>query len=305
MKKISNEKELQLFISKNPWLININYENVPDLKNNGIEYQAGDQKRIDLILKDKISSRPVIVEFKISTFYRENIGQILEYKARIISLLNNEENELSKLFKSYISVPILVLIVKECDDFSRIACNMAGIKIYEYKNFSKQINTPKKLKTIENLSASYRKSIIPITFNRGDEIENLIYRKIKKILEKYNLLNKWMEPRGNQSYYLPHYCNIFINRWMFSDEIVSIGLFEDIVNDNKVVISYFCTDKNKMKDFVEKYNLYNHSKISWEWNESNEGIMDIKYDLKYFKENVTTIFEKELKTYLKIISEIK
>lgn len=49
-----------------------------------MEYSLSYNKRADLIIRDRVSGRPIIVEFKAVPFYRESIGQILEYKARVI-----------------------------------------------------------------------------------------------------------------------------------------------------------------------------------------------------------------------------
>src|ERR1017187_2761532 len=131
---MNDEQELQDFIADNPWLLNPNYERVPELADVDLEYQAGDQTRIDLILRDRVSRSPVVVEFKFTPFYRENVGQILEYRARVATSFNKQNSRLHSIFKDYILAPKLALVVKECDNFTRVACNMAGIAIYEYRN---------------------------------------------------------------------------------------------------------------------------------------------------------------------------
>ena len=50
-----SEKEVQQFIADYPWLLNFNYERVPQLKNKGMEYILSDSKRADLILRDRNS----------------------------------------------------------------------------------------------------------------------------------------------------------------------------------------------------------------------------------------------------------
>src|SRR6266404_6131275 len=124
---MNNEQELQNFIAENPWLLNPNYERVPELTNVDLEYQAGDQTRIDLILRDRVSRSPVVVEFKFTPFFRENVGQILEYKARVAMSFNKENSLIYSIFKEYILAPKLALVVKQCDAFTRVACSMAGI----------------------------------------------------------------------------------------------------------------------------------------------------------------------------------
>ena len=89
------EKAIQKLIADFPWLINLNYENVPRLKNKGIEVMLEGKMRVDLLLRERITNRPVIVEFKAVPFLRDNIGQILEYRARIISEIQNENSKLN------------------------------------------------------------------------------------------------------------------------------------------------------------------------------------------------------------------
>ena len=128
-KIVSNlkEKDVQNLIADFPWLLNLDYESVEQLERKGKEYGLSQKKRADLILKDKKSGRPVIVEFKASTFHRENIGQILEYRARIISEYNNDESILREIFHNKILSPIMILVVPECDAEARLACNLSGI----------------------------------------------------------------------------------------------------------------------------------------------------------------------------------
>ena len=38
MKAANNEKDIKDFISKYPWLLDLKYENVPELDKNGLEY---------------------------------------------------------------------------------------------------------------------------------------------------------------------------------------------------------------------------------------------------------------------------
>lgn len=136
------ESQVQELIADYPWLLNIDYEVVPEFKNKGMEYRLSGGKRADIILRDRISGRPVIVEFKKVDFYRENIGQILEYKARVISESTNQKSLLKDIFEDKIFSPILILVVQNCDAESRLICNLSGIEIYEYeKNCTAIINS--------------------------------------------------------------------------------------------------------------------------------------------------------------------
>lgn len=304
---MNNEQELQYFIAENPWLLNLNYENVPDITNKGIEYQIGNQQRIDLILRDKINKYPIIIEFKHTPFYRENIGQIIEYKARVINSIKLENSELYTVFGDYILCPKLILVVKECDSFFRVACNLSGIDIYEYKNISHQFLDPAKVVQIKNFTESYKTEKLPLTLFRGDELEKIIYLPIKKVLDEYSVPYAWTEPRGSTGFYYSQYNYLLINRWLFKSEIVSIGLYEDIFNKNDICISYYSNDKKYLKLFLENYNgkqTDNNYKLNWndEWNEGN---IEIRFNNNSFFENVESIFKKELTIYLDILRLIK
>ena len=161
---MQKEYELQTFIAENPWLLNINFETVPELPNNGIEFQIGEQNRIDLVLRDKVNHNPIIVEFKFSPFYRENIGQILEYRARVVNSFQKDNSVLFEIFKDFTQCPRLVLVVKECDSFFRVACNMSGIELFEYRNVSQVLTDPTKVMQIKDYSAAFKNSKVKLRF---------------------------------------------------------------------------------------------------------------------------------------------
>ena len=300
---MKTEQELQLFIAENPWLINLNYEIVPDLPNNGIEFRINNQ-RIDLILRDKISKCPVILEFKFVNFYRENIGQILEYKTRIISTLNKNENILYEIFKEFVLCPKLILIVQECDDFFRIACNISGIELFEFKNLSNILSDPTSIRSIKNFSESYKNDPVPLTKDRYISLEKLVYNPIKSELQSKNLLNTWREPRGSYDFFIYYLSFNFINRWIFKENLISMGIYEDIYSiDEIVTIAYFSYDQSKLKEFNSKYYELKKEQPKFHWNETNhEGSLEINFDRKDFFNNVKEIFKRELEIYLKCIN---
>jgi len=77
--------------------LDLNYQRVPQLKNKGMEYHVSANQRIDLVLIDGITERPVIVEFKAVPFYRGNIGQILEYRSRMVMEMSRDDSRLAEV----------------------------------------------------------------------------------------------------------------------------------------------------------------------------------------------------------------
>jgi len=162
-----SEKQVQNLIADYPWLLNLDYEVVPGLKNKGMEYQLTEGKRADLILRDRKSGRPVIIEFKAVPFYRENIGQILEYKARVISEYSSDNSILGDLFGEKLFAPIMILVVPECTAEARLACNLSSVEVYEYGKNVPEIIMPEKRKTLDEFINNLKNSDICLWYFRN------------------------------------------------------------------------------------------------------------------------------------------
>lgn len=297
---MNSERDLQQFIAENPWLLNPNYEAVPQMPNNGMEYQIGSQQRIDLILRDKVNKAPVVVEFKFQPMIRENIGQILEYRARIAGHFNKEETLLHEIFGDFLLAPKLVLVVQLCDNFFRVACNLAGIDIFEYKNISKVFTDPSRVKTVRAFTEALQSSKIPLTLDRGQKVEELVYRPIRTILEKYQIADGWIEPRASAGYFYPQFNSLYINRWLFKGEPVSIGLYEDFLSEKYAVcICFYGTNQAVFEAFGKSYQekYANDAEFTWhaEW---SEGYLRRWFDPNEFFQSADTLFEAELTRYL-------
>lgn len=254
-----SEKAVQKLIADYPWLLNIDYELVPELKDKGMEYVLSYNKRADLVLRDRISGRPVIVEFKAVPFYRENIGQILEYKARVISESTRENSILKDVFGDGILAPITVLVVPSSDAESRLACNLSGIDIYEYEKTVPQILVPEKKVALEEIKKNFNGKGIPIDESRNERVSR-VYNDIRSVLNEENSPDGWTSYRNPSGEYLMSLNQIFVNKWIFPNNKVSIGIYEDIFNDSnldKVIVEYFSDDKEVLMQFINKYRELN------------------------------------------------
>lgn len=308
-KTIENEKDLQLFIAANPWLLNMNYEAIPKHPGRCLEFQAGEQKRIDLILRDKINKTPVVVEFKFGSFNRENIGQILEYKARVAMTFNDDNAFLYDEFKEFVLTPSLVLVVKSCDDFSRIACNLSGIQVYEYHNFSENFNKPEKIQAIEEFTKALNKGNYPLSGDRPCLIETKIYEKIQKVLSNHDQDIKLQE----ESYFHPEYAEMFVNRLIFKGEDIQIGLIEDFIDPDDadagtIQIVYYSVKEDAFLNFGKLYNNKSTQKIEFKWKtyeDCSEGYGRKSFDRVDFFENAAERFEKELVLYRSIVEQME
>jgi hypothetical protein len=258
-----SEKQVQELIADFPWLLNLNYQRVPELKSKGMEYVVSANQRIDLVLRDSITDRPVIVEFKAVPFYRENIGQILEYRSRLIPELSREDSRLYEVFGNKLTSPILILVVSEIDDEARLACNLSGIEVFEYEKSVSEFTKPEKRRTLEEMTKSLNKGALPATDGRHEHVEKL-NQEINELLSEMNLAFRLPKFRYYGGLYYTSLGNFFINRWLFSGQDVSIGLYEDIFRDvfDRVVFLYYSHDIAKLQSFREELLKYRKDRKS-------------------------------------------
>lgn len=255
------EKKVQDLIYSFPWLLDINFELIGEIDKKGYEHTINNI-RIDLLCRHRLSGRPVIIEFKRGGFYRENIGQILEYRTRVILELTNNYSGINEIFQNRLTSPILCLVVKECDDDSRIACNLNNIEVYEYKNYTNKL-LDLNAKSLEEIQKNQKNNII-ISLERGDLVNNF-YSKLKDLLDKNNLTDEanWKNYKMSPGEYWYSYQHMFVNKWLFDIYDISIGIYENIINTekNRFVFGLFRTNEDKINQFITSWNINYPDKI--------------------------------------------
>lgn len=299
-----SEKEVQCLIVDYPWLLNLDYEIIPQLKSKGMEYQLTENKRADLILKDKKSGRPVIVEFKAVPFYRENIGQILEYRARIINEYSSENSILKEIFGEKMFTPIMILVVPECTGEARLACNLSGVEIYEYNKNVPEIIIPEKRKMLDEFISNYNKNDIPFSEERN-EFVNEIYNKIYELLCEEDLTDVWKNYKNPPGEYFVVMNHLFINKCLFADYDVAIGVYENIFSDSsKIIIEYYSTKSNLLSKFAEKYmelDLKPSNEDEIDSKTYNEAYWSFKVNKKDLLENTKKVLKPYISNYIKVM----
>lgn len=299
------EKEVQKLIADFPWLLNLDYENIPQFKNKGMEYKLSGNKRTDLILRDRKSGRPVIVEFKAIPFYRENIGQILEYRAKIINEYTKDTSILREIFEDKMVSPIMILVVPNCTAEARLACNLSGIDIYEYDKNISEFVFPEKRKTLEEFIKNINNADIPFTQERGVYIDK-IYIEMRDLLNELDLMEGWKMYRHPSGEYFRVINHLFINKCLFSDNEICIGIYEDIFSVNvseKIKIEYYSTDKELLSQFLSAYkdkypNLIKNGEFI---EDAGEFSWSIDLNKKEFLDDVKKVLKPIILNYLDIM----
>ncbi|MDD2497869.1 MAG: hypothetical protein PHY90_07055 [Desulfitobacteriaceae bacterium] len=303
-----SEKQVQEFIADFPWLLNLDYETIPELKNKGMEYGLYANKRADLLLRDRKTGRLVIVEFKKVEFNRENVGQILEYRTRIINEYINKDTDLKDIFGTMLLTPILILVVPNCTAEARLTCNLSGVEIYEYDKTVPEIIVPEKRKALESLISEMKKDIIPFDEDRCEKVDG-IYKEIRELLEEEDLLEAgWTTYKRPKGEYFDNIAHVFVNKWLFNDSDIGIGVYEDIFNDfNKIVIEFCSKSEEALNDFKEKCSEANLKFTGDEQlDEDDESKWDVNtwtfhLDKKAFVENVKEMLRPFIRIYKRII----
>jgi hypothetical protein len=252
MDKKLKEKDIQNLIADFPWLLNPNYSTIPELKRKGMEYTTTSGKRIDLILRNTISNRPVLIEFKATEFNRENIGQILEYRARVLSEMTSDSSSLKSIFGDQLATPILVLVVSTCSKESRIAANLAGIEVYEFKKDLTTFFLPEKQLILKEFAKNLSESVLPISETRHETVKE-IEDELLNVLTELGMPNAISKSKPIKHSYWPAIDSLFLNQWLFGNNEISIGIYEDIFDEKNIdsfIFEFFSTDKQKMDDFI-------------------------------------------------------
>ncbi len=305
------EKKVQELITDFPWLLNINYERIPELQNKGMEYNISESKRIDLLLRDKLSGRPVLIEFKAVPYYRENIGQILEYRARVIPELTNEDSELLNVFGSVLVSPIMILVVPSCSQEARLACNLSGIEVYEYEKDIKGLLIPEKRMALEDMAKAIDNSILPLTKDR-DQFVIRIEKEIEELLNEMGFQDSYSRFRHSPDTYDWGLERLFINKWIFPERIISVGIFEDMKSHifKDITFEFYSNNKEALAKFREKYiqldkgNSLKHPEITKEDNKT-EFYLTYFIDKNEFVENTKKVLKPLFEKYSKIIRAFK
>lgn len=185
-----SEKKIEDIIYGSPWLVDSNFI-VPKIMGASNEYgrqvNVGKDKNryIDLLLKDTKDNRPVIIEIKKGKLVRENVAQILEYKALIVSLPEKQLHHWRDEFDSNYYAPKLILVGTEADDEVVLSANLAGIQIRTLTGLEKvelkfnsigEIDT--KLKEWSEFIDSGNRTLI----ERSEWLETII-EKVNNIIE--------------------------------------------------------------------------------------------------------------------------
>ncbi len=208
------ENNIEDLLYECPWLLNPNYEiaKISGTKGKGrqislvSEFDSKPIRYIDLLMKDTIDERPIIIELKNRELKREDIGQILEYRAKCTILEPERKSEWVKEFgKKYIA-PKLLLIVEKVSDELLIASSLAGVDVRTFEPISKELELNPKQDYILGLKEwklFFEKGEIPI-HQRSSWVESkrlMLEKILSKITDSdYTTITSIPKLKSKESY---------------------------------------------------------------------------------------------------------
>jgi hypothetical protein len=199
-------------------------------------------------------------------------------------------------------------VVRSSDIYGRIACHLQNIELIEYGNIEKKTidNDFEFIQTVEEFSKKIKSATPAVNEKRWEYLEKNIYEVFRELFKKYGIIDKWVNHRNyNTGSYWPTWLISFINKWYLTDQEISIGLFEDIMQrgDFSVCVSYYSPNEEKIKElkklFEEKREYFEIDDIK-QYDEDHSYLMNIRYDSEYFFQHVKEVLEFNLKKYLEI-----
>lgn len=147
------EVQIEDIIYDAPWLLDTNFilPNIKGGKGKGRQVNIGNSRinrYIDLLFKDIRDNRPVIVELKKGEVRREDISQILEYKALMITVEDERRECWREEYGMNFMCPKLILVAQSCTEENLISANLAGVDI---RLFGERVAQENLLQDIENI----------------------------------------------------------------------------------------------------------------------------------------------------------
>lgn len=231
------EKDIEDIIYNSPWLLDSRFD-IPNIKGTkkgsvGRQVNVGkaSNRYIDLLFRDTRDNRPVIIELKKEALKRENIAQILEYRALVISMDEDKKIEWESEFGMNYHLPKLILIGTEASEEIRISANLAGIEIRTLvgeKNIEVDFNQINDITKKINQWNAFIKSGNR-TLEDRDEWISEIFNLLKEVVEEDNrniCTAKKMYRTSKQDSWITDLAFPFINFYIDYKDKSLCGIFE-------------------------------------------------------------------------------
>lgn len=293
------EKDIEDIIYNSPWLLDERYV-IPKIKGSRNEFgrqinigRNGLNRYIDLLFKDTKDNRPVIVELKKESLTRENIAQILEYRALVVSMDDENKIEWQSEFGQNYYCPKLILAGTTASEEVRISANLAGVEIRilagiedlevnfsDIKDINDKLNNWNRFLNTGNRALEDREEWIEEIYDWikeiVDEYGNEEVTTIKK-LYRTSSKNAWIEdltfpfiniPLQYEGEYLGGFYEYYDDETKFSDEYF---YFDFLVQR----IHFADNENDELSEAME--------------NKVNEILENKGYDILNYEEGIVTV----------------
>ena len=319
------EKDIENILYESPWLLDSNFI-VPKIKGQreyGRQINIGNGKNnryIDLLFKDTKDNRPVIVELKKGELQRVNIAQILEYKALMISMSDEDRERWKQEFDCNFICPKLMLVGAKCPEEVLISANLAGIEVRTFGDQSSKLLDLGKIDEVRDNMQAWRQFISSgeVTLADRNEWVQKKYYEIKHIVEDMNIdtleVSKLYKTSG--SYFWTEGAVFpFINICICYENEYFMGIYEYGALDNKypyseqdiyVDILIPCLYDGEENTKVEEKLFAELKRLKINYTYNNEGIVTIPVPRAILANNckLKEVLVSKIECGIKLIKEI-
>ena len=156
-------------------------------------------------------------------------------------------------FGDHIVSPILLLVVPRCDEFAQIACQLSGISVYEFEGAPAKWMLPKRQLSLEAFGPRFAQWRPALDEERHSIVQN-IEDQILDLLTKLKAEAGFSKYQRSRDVYYWDLDHCFLNKWLFPGEVVSMGVYEDLMNGDfgNVTVEYCSGNKDALMKFQEQ-----------------------------------------------------
>lgn len=143
------------------------------------------------------------------------------------------------------------------------------------------------------------------TDERADYVDE-IYNKIRDLLSELDMMEGWKKYRGPSGEYFVDINHLFINKCLFENNEISIGIYEDVFSEDvsdKITVEYFSEDEMILEKFINFYKEKEKKPINNIEITEGYGCFYWRFDLnkKEFLDNVKECLRTFILNYLDIM----
>ncbi|NQY68385.1 MAG: hypothetical protein HRT72_11780, partial [Flavobacteriales bacterium] len=182
--------------------------------------------------RDLSDIRPVVIELKKGKLRREDLAQILEYKALIVSMQDSELTKWKNEFGINYHAPKLMLICSEISDELKLSANLAGVEVKTFKGVEKAVVNFDGIDEIKTKLEEWNDFIksgnrtLPGRAEWVEQIIDMLHETFDSMSDLHDLETIDEQPSVDDRFFCVAQSHPFINIPIYYNDVHFMGLIE-------------------------------------------------------------------------------